>query len=111
MYNEFRYPSFIRGLVVMELPVIIDVAIARTIGKYGSLVNHPKTRLEQLLIFSTYMSFALEEIGNFLVSEAVKDIKRGLSSNFLQQIIDQIYSDFHREFVSTIASFEFIPNV
>lgn len=96
---------------VMELMVLIDSTITRTIGKYDSLVNYPKMGLEQLLIFSTHMSFGLEEVESFLVREVAENVKRGLSKEYLQQIINQIQSDFHQKFVSTIASFEFNPNV
>lgn len=41
MYNEYRYPEFLRCLIVSELPVVIHHAILRTISKYGSLVNNP----------------------------------------------------------------------
>ncbi|WP_214856798.1 hypothetical protein [Exiguobacterium sp. s130] len=64
MYKEYRYPAFLRGLIVSELPVIIDHAILRTISKYGSLVNNPRTCLEHLMIFSSYMSFAIDEVGD-----------------------------------------------
>lgn len=105
MYNEYRYPAFLRGLIVSELPVIIDHAILRTISKYGSLVNNPRTRHEHLMIFSSYMSFALDEVGNVLVAEAKEDVQKGLSHEFLQATINQVYAEFHYEFVREIANF------
>lgn len=105
MYNEYRYPAFLRGLIVSELPVIIDHAILRTISKYGSLVNNPRTRLEHLMIFSSYMSFALDEVGNILVAAAKEDVQKGLSYDFLQTTINQVYVECHREFVHEIANF------
>lgn len=105
MYDEYRYPTFLRGVITAELPVIIDIAIVRKISKYGSLVNSPSTRHEHLLIFSSYMSFALEEVGKVLVAKAKDDIKKGLSYDFLQTTINQVYVECYYEFVREIAEF------
>lgn len=105
MYNEYRHPAFLRGLIVSEIPDIIDHAILRTISKYGSLVNNPCTRLEHLMIFSGYMSFALDEVGNILVAAAKEDVQKGLSYDVLQTTINQVYVECHHEFVHEIANF------
>lgn len=106
MYDEYRYPAFLRGVITAELLVIIDKAIVRTISKYGSLVNHPSTRHEYLLIFLSYMSFALHEVGNVLVAETKEDIKKGSSYDFHQTTINQVYMEYYHEFFREIAHFK-----
>lgn len=70
-----------------------------------SLVNNTRTRHEHLMIFSSYMSFVLDEVGNVLVAEAKEDVQKGLSYEFLQTMINQVYAEFHYEFVREIANF------
>lgn len=61
MTHEEYYQSFISGLVSLELPRIFEVAIVHTFEKYRSLVNCPKTLLEQRLIYANCLSYALTE--------------------------------------------------
>lgn len=75
MYNEYRYPVFLRGLIVSELPVIIDHAILRTISRQQA--TYPSRASDDLL--ELHVSFALDEVGNVLVAEAKEDMQKGLS--------------------------------
>lgn len=99
MQCEEYYQSFISGLVTLELLRIFDDAIIHTFSKYGSIVNHPKSHLEQRLIYTNYLSYALTGIETLLIYKAHNDVEiHGLESEFTQAIVHVLHERFYNLF-------------